>query len=145
MVRQIGTSRRAEGAPQRLQVLQGQSAFVAPAGSRRVALVEGLTTGEQAEQAELASLLTAHLRDVGVRLTPEGEAALERPEHADARAAIAAGDVERLVRSYALGYLVDHDLIVLDEAWVPRFERYTDLQRRWDRATVALYLKPFDA
>ena len=145
IVRQLGTSRRLEAPAQRLQILQGQTAFAAPPGSRRVALVEGLTVDERAEQEELASLVTAHLRDVGVRLTPEGVAALERPEHAPIRDAVRAGDIDRLVGSYALGYFVDHELIELDEGWAPRFERYTDLQRRWDRDTVALYLKPYDA
>ena len=145
IARQLGTSRRLEGTAPRLQILQGQRAFTAPPGSRRVALVEGLTADEQAEQTELASLVTAHLRDVGVRLTPEGDAVLERPEHADARAAVRAGDVDRVVGSYALGFLVDNDLLQLDDEWAPRFERYADLQRRWDRDTVALYLKPFDA
>jgi hypothetical protein len=102
-----------------------------------VAAPEGTRRNGLDEQTEV-------LEDEGP-LTPHAEAALERADHADARAAIRAGDVGRLVRSCALGHLVDHDLVEADEGQAPRFERDTDLQRRWDRATVALYLEPFDA
>jgi hypothetical protein len=145
LVRQLGTARRVSGDAQRLQVLQGPTALVAPPGSRRVALVEGLTAEEQDELDELEGLLAGHLQGTAPRITPEGGAALERPEHVAGLAAVRAGDAEAIVASHVLVFLVDHELIEVDEDWAPRFDRYADLQRRADRDTVALYLKPLDA
>ena len=145
LVRQLGESRRLEGEAKRLQVLQGPNARTAPAGSRQVALVEGLTDEEQVELEELMASLAEHLRDEPLRVTEEGVAALGRPEHAPGVAAIRAGDAEGIVSSHVLVFLVEEDLLELDEGWAPRFERYADLQRRTDRDTVALYLKPLDA
>lgn len=145
LVRQLGPSRRLAGDAQRLQVLQGPAALVPPAGSRRVALVEGLTEREGNELDEVEELLVGHLRGAPLRITPEGETALERPEHAAGLAAVRAGDAEAIVASHVLVFLVEHELIEVDRDWADRFERYADLQRRADRDTVALYLKPLGA
>jgi hypothetical protein len=40
--------------------------------------------------------------------------------------------------------LLHANALALDDTWRPRFERYAELQQRWDAYTVALFLAPLD-
>ena len=145
MVRQLGSGRRLQGEAQRLEIIDGPGALVGPAGSRRMALVEGLDGDEQQELEVLAAQVGEHLETLGtVPLTPAGSRALQRPDRANDLALVESTDVDALLESRVLAFLIESDLLDLDADVAPGFERYADLQRRWDRATVALYLKPFD-
>lgn len=146
MLRQFGTGRRVEGTPKRLLVVPGQRSLTAPPQGNRVALVEGLSPRERAERSALAERLTAYLQRLGrVPLTPTGMQALERPEWAVARSDVANRKDSAFVDSHVVEYLMRHDLLDLDAPWRARFERYADLNERFERDTVALFLKPYDA
>jgi len=50
--------------------------------------------------------------------------------------------VDTLMRYRFIVSLVDRDLLVVDEGWQARFERYADLQDEWDDGSLALFLAP---
>ena len=38
--------------------------------------------------------------------------------------------------------MIQQHILVLDDLWSKRFERYADLQHQWDQQTVALFVAP---
>jgi hypothetical protein len=41
--------------------------------------------------------------------------------------------------------MIQQHILVLDDVWSKRFERYADLQHQWDQQTVALFVAPIRA
>lgn len=145
MVRQLGEGRRETGeARQRLLFREGDAARVGLPGARRVVYVEGLTATEQDERADLRAAAVDHLvtegvvtRDLDEARLPGNQLAAIPTGPAPAREA-----VESLLNRGTLTYLVDNDFLVVDAPWKARLERLADLERRWARHTLGLFLAP---
>jgi hypothetical protein len=143
-IRQVGDGRRDRGtADARIYLVRGDGTQVVPPGQRRVALVEGLDPDEHRELTRLRSEIAAELERDSIRLTERGEEArvLGRLPGAVAfmDGGMAAAD---LVAGDEVVFMVENDLLDLDGEAADRFERYADLQRRWQRHTVAVFLDP---
>jgi hypothetical protein len=148
MVRQLGPDRRFTGgnAQAVLSLEIGDAARRRPAGARRVALHEGLTAPEQLELAALESRIERYIDAGRLRVSPRGQAALEDLSRTGRSEPQGQGpDAEMLLASRAVVALVQADLLLLDDTWARRFERYADLQGRSDNETVALFLQPLGA
>ncbi|HUF32497.1 MAG TPA: hypothetical protein VMN58_04720 [Acidimicrobiales bacterium] len=142
MERQMGPSRRLrDQEAQRLLIREGDDAAAVLPGARRVVLVEGLDRDARRELDALRSAVESHLATLDVvRLDDRGltvQAAGRLPVPLPA-------DPEILVGSRLLLELVEDDLLSHDDPWHDRFARYAELQRRWDRQTVGLFLAPLD-
>jgi hypothetical protein len=148
LVRQLGPARRFTGtnAQAVLFVRIGDDTRVAPPGARRAAIREGLTLGEQMELSRLKTRIADYVSNGRLHLTRRGEEVLRRL-HPEVRRQSSGEDPdpEVLFESRGLIPLAEADLLVLDDEWARRFDRYADLQARWDEETVALFLGPVDS
>ena len=154
-VRQFGRDRRFRGEDDLdavVIVVTGDLVRETPLSSRRVALVEGLTTKEQRELEALKRRIGAHIRSDGLLLNERGQQVFRRGDLPSLPPGFPEDSVDPAAlfrpRRYLLGYhgrdlevMVREDLLVLDEAWARRFERYADLQERWDNETAAVFLR----
>ncbi|MGI8797393.1 MAG: hypothetical protein ACR2IR_12570 [Acidimicrobiia bacterium] len=154
-VRQFGRDRRFRGEDDLdavVIVVTGDLVRETPLSSRRVALVEGLTTKEQRELEALKRRIGAHIRSDGLLLNERGQRVFRRGDLPSLPPGFPEDSVDPAAlfrpRRYLLGYhgrdlevMVREDLLVLDEAWARRFERYADLQERWDNETAAVFLR----
>jgi hypothetical protein len=146
MVRQLGPSRRFTGANAEAELLlrHGDQIEDVPPGSRRVAASEGLSPDEGRELARLKRELADHLLRTGLHLTPSGRRALaagDLPVLAQQRKG-GLIDPGQLMATRELAVMGDRDLLRVEPPWVGRLDRYVELQTRWDRETVALFLRP---
>lgn len=141
MERQMGSSRRLRGQEaQRLVIREGDATSALP-GARRAVLVEGLDRDQRRELERLRSAVGTHLGTL--RAVPLNE----RGRAAQARGRLASPlppDVRLLLGHRLLLQLVEDDLLDREHPWHDRFARYAELQRRWDRRTVGLFLAPLD-
>lgn len=145
MVRQLGPSRRADPGTERLLIREGDAALATPPGWRRAVLVEGLDDSERAELAELAGAVLSRLEAIGrAPLNEEGEAALAAGALpvAGARPEVLATDLPALLATRELSLLVERGWLDLDDDDGRPFARYAELQERFDRLTVALFVAP---
>jgi hypothetical protein len=145
LVRQYGRGRRYDGTNARAELLisLGDAATQPRDRARRVALHEGLTDAEQRALAEIERALASHLRADGIRFNREGRSVVADgglPELR--RAARGAVDPTALFESRELRQAYQDDLLEVSPQWRARFARYADLQTRWDRDTVALFVRP---
>ena len=147
LVRQLGPARRFTGtnAQAVLFVRVGDDTRVAPPGARRTAIREGLTPGEQTELSTIKTRIADYIGNGRLHLTRRAEEVLRRL-HPEVRRQSSGEDLdpEVLFESRALITLAEADLLGLDDEWARRFDRYADLQDRWDKETVALFLGPVD-
>jgi hypothetical protein len=135
MVHQLGNARRFDGhASGRLFMREADAAVTDQPGATRVAIAYGLTDAEQHERDALRSQLSGYIATKGLQLTDAGRELGPLP-----------ADLQSLLPFDQIGDLLDAHALVLDSTWLPRFERYADLQRRWDAYTVALFLAPVDS
>ncbi|CAN5835290.1 hypothetical protein BH24ACT3_BH24ACT3_15770 [soil metagenome] len=144
MVRQLGPVREFEGeAEARIFHETGDAALTTPPGTRRVAFHEGLAGDEEDELARLREELADQVGDDGLDLTDEGRADVDDgqfplvADHLHGRVA-----AETLVRFGELAELVRRDLLVIDDEWASTYERWSTLEFRRARQTVAVYLEP---
>lgn len=143
-VRQLGDGRRLDGDAQRLIFRDGSRVSDAPPGARRVVYVEGLGDAERRELEGLRQEIAAHLSEDGIRTKDLSGTGLPPalidsiPSGPDPAA------VDALMRFGSLVVLIDRDLLVVDEGWQARVERYAELQKEWDAGTMALFLAPLD-
>jgi hypothetical protein len=148
LVRQLGPDRQFTGrnATQALLLRTGDGTRVAPPGSRRVALGEGLSAGEQHELTSLTNEIADYLHRNGVRLNAHGQDALRRgqlPNLSNEPSGPGPGlDLSTLFTSRELVSMIDHHELMLDHTWARRFARFSLLQGHWDRETVALFVGP---
>lgn len=155
-IRQLGSARRiasendAKGV---LTVATGDTVLHTPLFARRVALGVGLDRAEQREIGGLQRELRAYLATRGVHLDDRGLRAFRRHDLPSLPRGFphTPVDVAKLFapRRDLLGYynrdlqvLVRERMLVVPPAWQRRFERYTDLQERWDTQTAAVFLRP---
>jgi len=144
--RQLGPARRFTGDNARatLFLRVGDAAGAAPPRARRVAFHAGLTDEEQRELAGLEHRIGEYLRPRGrLRLNDRGRAVLHDGELPVLRGQLPGQvDPEALFASRELVAMVRRDLLVLDEKWARRLDRYADRQLRWDDETAALFVRP---
>ncbi|HEV8205544.1 MAG TPA: hypothetical protein VGR04_02500 [Acidimicrobiia bacterium] len=146
--RHLGPARRFNGrnAKAALLLRTGDATLETPPGSRRVAQGEGLSAADQRELLRLKTQIAGYLVQGRLRLDGRGQAALERgslPNLAQVQGSGA--DPRVLFTSRELDVMVRDHLLVLDDVWSKRFERYADLQHQWDQQTVALFVAPIPA
>jgi hypothetical protein len=135
MVRQLGNARRFDGhASGRLFMRQSDAAVMDQPGARRVAIAYGLTDAEQRERDDLRAQISTYLATNGLQLTEAGRHQPPLPS-----------DVQTLLPGVQIGALLEAKTIVLDDTWRPKFERYAELQQKWDAYTVALFLAPLES
>jgi hypothetical protein len=146
MVRQLGPARRFTGsnAETVLALKTGEAARARLPGARRIAMREGLAPPEQRELSRLTEQIVEYLRrHRPPRLDERGRTALEDGAFPTMRRYLSGEvDPEALVESRDLAAMVRAGLVVLDDPWARRFERYADLQTRSDDETVALFVRP---
>jgi hypothetical protein len=147
-VRQLGPARRFTGnnADATLTYRVGNGTRRPPPGSRRVALHEALSASEREELDRLQQRIATYIEGDGLELNRRGRAVARSGKLPQAEADAAGEDVssQALLASREVLFMVQEDLLVLDEIWAPRFERYAQLQDRFDEQTVALFLGPVD-
>lgn len=125
----------------------GDASLEPPAGARRVAGHTALTQREQRELVQLEERVGAHIQqENGVELNEGGRRVLRDGDLPFLRDQRADGVVEpgALFGSRELVYVIEEEFLVLDDRWRPIYERYAELQTRWDKETVAVFLRPLD-
>jgi hypothetical protein len=147
LVRQLGPGRRYNGHNARNELLMrlGDSALIAPTGSRLAVRGSGLTAAEQRELSRLRQMIGDYVHASRLRLNVAGERAVARGELPVIQHELqSAGgpDAQAVVDSRELRGVVDGHEAVLDRTWADRFERYVTLQHRFDTQTVALFVRP---
>ncbi len=148
-VGQLGERRESTGdkADAVLSLRIGDASLEPPAGARRVAGHTGLTQREQREMVQLEERVGAHIRqENGVELNEGGRRALRDGDVPFLRDQRADGVVapEALFASRELVYLIEEEFLLVDDHWRPLYERYAELQTRWDKETVAVFLRTLD-
>jgi hypothetical protein len=146
--RHLGPERHFNGrnAKAALLLRTGDATLEAPPGSRRVARGEGLSAADQRELSLLKTQIAEYLVQGRLRLDRRGQAALDRGALPNLAQVQGLGvDPRVLFTSRELDVMIRDHLLVLDDVWSKRFERYTHLQRQWDQQTVALFVAPIRA
>lgn len=132
MVHQLGNARRFTGnVSGRLFLREADSAVADQPGADRVAIAYGLNDAEQRERDGLRAQVSAFLASGQLPLTDAGRQGPPLP-----------ADLQSLLPGDQIGALLQSGALALDGTWQPRFERYAELQRKWDAYTVALFLAP---
>ena len=132
MVRQLGEARRFTGSANgRLFLREGDAAATDQPGATRVAIAYGLNADELRERDDLRSQISVFLASGQLRL---GSGSGREPP--------LPSDLQQLLPGDQIGVLLSVDEFALDSTWLPRFERYAELQRRWDIHTVAVFIAP---
>ncbi|CAN5404828.1 hypothetical protein BH18ACT1_BH18ACT1_09120 [soil metagenome] len=150
LVRQLGRRRkfRGDNARAMITVVAGKETQRASSDAELVARHE-LPLDEQRELGELERLLRDHLRnEEGLRLNEQGQVALRRSLLSNLRTdadGVTLDDPGSLLASGRLVELVREDLLDLDERWLPRWDRYAELEQRRTNETVAVVLSPLPA
>ncbi len=135
MVHQLGNARRFDGrADGRLFMREADAAVMDQPGAHRVAIAYGLNEAEQRERDDLRAQISTYLATSGLQLTDARRKLPPLPS-----------DLQSLLPGDQIGTLLEAKAIALDDTWRPKFERYAELQRRWDAYTVALFLAPLDS
>ncbi len=145
MIRQLGDSRALNEAQSRLVLREGDFAFEPPSGGRVIARVLGLDDRRRDELADLRAEISRYVRESGLRLNDRGRAA----QSIDALPFFTSigtevRDVDPLIASGEIILIVRERLAPIDPAWRDRFERFSDLQERWDHHTVAVFIAPLE-
>ncbi len=147
LVRQYGPTRRFNGhnAKAALLLRTGAAADEVPTESRRVARGKGLSARDQRDLLQLEAQIGKYVEEGLLRLNPRGQAALDAGNLPNlAQVQVGGVDPRVLFDTRELDVMIEQRLLVLDETWVGRFERYAELQRDRDRVTVALFVGPPD-
>jgi hypothetical protein len=141
-VRQLGPGRQARPGEARARIYDvvGGRAATVPPGARRVAFHPGLDRAERAELARLRPVVAADVRSGRIGLNAEGRALAARGVFA--WPADAAADPTAPVRDGALAAAEGVGGLAVDPAVAVRVARYVELQRRWDRETVGVFVAP---
>ena len=145
LVRQFGPARRYDGRNAKAALLfrQGDATLTPPVGSREAARGEGLSRAEQADLTRLKGEVKGYLDAGRLHLDRAGQAAFARgdlPRLAEVQGQGA--DPQVLLDSRELDVMIQQHLLDVHGAWARRFDRYADLQHRWDQETVALFVRP---
>jgi hypothetical protein len=154
--RQLGPSRRddrdgsgddgddGDDADAALVLRIGDGAFESVPGERRVAVYEGLSAAEQDELAGLSDEIATYIERYGpLPLTPRGREALAHGELPRwERYGQGLLDTRELVASREILMMFEHGYLQLDDELEEMIAEYADLQTRWDRRTVGIFVVP---
>jgi hypothetical protein len=146
-IRQLGPSRAlGEGAQVtgRLVLQEGDRAF-APQPGRLVSRVVGLDSRHHAEMLRLREEVFGYAAEHGLRLNERGEDAVAVRGVLDFPGVGPVVHDLDLISADELALIVREDLAVIEPSWRARFRRYVELQQRWAKLTVALFLEPAPA
>jgi hypothetical protein len=145
ILRSLGEHRRFTGdnADAVVTIRTGDAAHEVPrSAGRRVALHEGLRSGERQQLARLRDQIREYLELGGLPLNPQGERSLERLGEAMGPGDQNPMDAEELLSSGGLLGLYQRGFLALDEPWTDRFARWASLQVRSNQSTVAVFVAP---
>jgi hypothetical protein len=145
LVRQLGDDRRYDGTNARYRIFYriGEEALETPANARRVAFHHGLDINEQYEMSRLKAQIADEMQAGRLQLTPFGRAALADGTFtvlaAGLRGDATAEDVFKS-RQFTPGF--ENGILDIKPPWTARFRRYVELQRKFDREEVAVFVAP---
>jgi len=141
-IHQFGPKRRATGREvARLYLRESDAAFESQPGGRLIARADGLTAHEHAEMLRLRDEVRGYIGARGLRLNSRGrDAVAVRALLATPALGPVAHDGDAVIYSGELTLIVRQRLAPIDGRWRARFERYVDLQERWNKHTVALFV-----
>jgi hypothetical protein len=146
--RHLGPARRFNGrnAKSALLLRTGDATLEAPPGSREVARGEGLSAADQRQLSRLKTQILEYLVQGRLQLDRRGQSELDRGALPNLAQLQRSGvDPRVLFTSRELDVMIQQHILVLDDVWSRRFERYADLQHQWDQQTVALFVAPIRA
>jgi hypothetical protein len=145
LVRQLGESRRYNGANARYRIFYriGENSLSTPAGAKRVAFHHALGFDEHYQFSRVKEDIARELTDGNLRLTPFGRRAIARGDYAVLAAGLrgeaSAEDVFK-ARQFVSGFR--EGVLDVKPPLTSKFTRYVELQRRWDREEVAVFVAP---
>ncbi|MET0143706.1 MAG: hypothetical protein ABW328_02835 [Ilumatobacteraceae bacterium] len=144
MVRQVGGGRRADGREgSQLNIVEGNAALTTPAGSRRVAFVDGVTSAQRAELDQLRAAVITTAARTGLQLNERGMEAAAAGRIGFTETVLApGGDAATLEREGWLEVLVRDGLVDVDDADATTFQRYAELAELASRFTVGIFERP---
>jgi hypothetical protein len=150
--RQLGPSRRddrdddGDDADAALVLRIGDGAFDAAPGEHRVAVYEGLSAAEQDELAELSDEIADYIERYNpLRFTPDGREALANGQfpwyerYGNGRL-----DTRELIASREILMMFERGFLQIDDELEAMITEYADLQTRWDRRTVGIFVVPIE-
>ena len=146
--RHLGPARRFNGrnAKSALLLRTGDATLSPPPGSREVARGEGLGPADQRQLSRLKTQIMEYLVQGRLQLDRRGQLELDRGDLPNLAQVQSSGvDPSVLFTSRELDVMIQQHILVLDDLWSKRFERYADLQHQWDQQTVALFVAPIRA
>lgn len=140
--RQLGGDRwHPERARARMVLLQGDRADDTPRGGRRVASTRGLDARERLELDGVVQELTVELESRRLTLTDEGRALAQRGAFVGIEGD-GSVDGSMALDFRTLLYALEVHAIDETDPSLEALQRYAELQRRWDRQTLSVYLVP---
>ena len=144
LARQLGPTRRfaGSGADQRIFYRQGDGALVPGPGERLVALHRALSRRGRAELERRRQQVVAYIASGRLRLSPKGQAAVDRGELPALRDEASRRDPGPSMANGDILLGSEQDDFDLDPVWERRFKRYAELQTKWSRETVGVFVAP---
>jgi hypothetical protein len=143
---QLGPARRYTGSNARsaLYFTVGNDPLKAPPGTPRVAHHEGLAPRELRERAQLTAQVVAYVSAGKLRFDGRGRLAVQHGALPTLAGQLSSGLINSrvLLASGDLTAALRQGLLQLDRSWAKRFERFVQLESRWDNHTVSLFLAP---
>jgi hypothetical protein len=147
LVRQLGEERRYDGTKARNRIFYrwGEDAGETPPGAVRIANHHGLGYQEHYQFNQLKEQIADELRAGRLKLTPFGEREIARGEYAVlARALRGEATADEVFRTRQFGAAFRDGVLDVRPPWTARFRRYVELQRKWDREEVAVFVAPIE-
>jgi hypothetical protein len=145
LVRQLGEERRYDGTNARYRIFYrwGEDAENTPPGATRIANHHALGVQEHYQFSRIKEQIADAVRAGQVRLTPKGERAVRSGEYQVlARALRGDASADDVFRSRQFVSAFRDGIIAVQPPLTARFRRYVELQRKWDKEEVAIFVAP---
>jgi hypothetical protein len=145
LVRQLGEHRRFDGTNARNRIFYriGEETLDTPPNATRVAYHHGLGIDEHYQMSRLKEQIADEMNAGRLRLTPFGEAAIANGQYAVLAAGLRGeASAEEVFRSRQFTSGFKEGVLDVRPPWTARFTRYVELQRKWDREEVAVFVAP---
>jgi hypothetical protein len=145
LVRQLGEERRYDGTNARYRIFYrwGEDAENTPPGATRIANHHALGVQEHYQFSRVKEQIADAVRAGQVRLTPKGERAVRSGEYQVlARALRGDASADDVFRSRQFVSAFRDGIIAVQPPLTARFRRYVELQRKWDKEEVAIFVAP---
>jgi hypothetical protein len=144
-LRQIGTSRRADGDEALMVTLrEGTPALEAMPGAERIAFASTLSADDRQELERLARDVGELVEEGRIHLTPGGTEAASAGVLMPAPGPDGYRDADQLVATGLLVGMLENAAVEPEPADAELVERWAELRRRLDRETVAVFAIPLD-